>query len=279
MIGTMPPIVVDMQRRFRLEGRGTVEVPVRLDLADFGVLLNNNPFQMIDFNVTAILDPRPRPDGSVSRGMLGAQGSEDFLQYWGEPLTMDNVDAWLKQAITTNPVQRLVALARLEIGLVYLYDRLKNDKGLLERISKAQAGEEVDREAEEDEDSAILALEMTPEHIDAFKEKIGHVERRIELTGDTINARFPTMNRVEQTWVLLFLPRTKETVELFAPIYDRVERSHDPLLRITYMAVHVRSQQSTLITDALRELDPQIIAYAEAVQKHFVAAAALQGSK
>ncbi len=272
MIGTTPPIVVDVRRRLRLGPGEVLGATVRLDHHDFGVLLRNNPFEMIDFNVTAMLDPRPMPDGKVRRGILGGQASQDYLQCWGEPLTPENIDKWLKSATDTDPVNRMIAVARLEYASVRVYNEIKNGKRILERLEREAEEEEALREAEEEADDPQddkNKADLTPEQIDHLREQIAKYEERIELTGQAVNDQFPRMDRVEQAWSLLFLPRTEETVELFAPVYDRVERSNEQMLRITYLAVHVRTPNSTLLTDALREPDELVVQYAQAIQDAF----------
>src|SRR5690606_10997153 len=57
-LGDLPPLVVDLGRKLRLEPREFVEVPVRIDQAFLGLLMTFNPDKTFDYNVQVIYDPR-----------------------------------------------------------------------------------------------------------------------------------------------------------------------------------------------------------------------------
>ena len=79
-LGTLNPIVVDMRRRLRLNPREAMSFDVRLDRSDFGRMLRTNKIDTIEFSAMAVLDPNPRADGGVDRGLLGDRSWHHHMQ-------------------------------------------------------------------------------------------------------------------------------------------------------------------------------------------------------
>lgn len=96
MKGTAP-IMVDIARSLRLESRQTITVPVRLDRGELGIMMAQKPAAAIGFSVTAILDPRTSPKGSLTTGPMGGVAMIKFVDRTAMRPTPGNVDAWLTQ--------------------------------------------------------------------------------------------------------------------------------------------------------------------------------------
>lgn len=93
-LGDLPPIVVDLGRRLRLDAGETLTVDARLDLSELGMMLALNPMETISFNATAVLDPKPTLEGRVHHGLFGARAADNLLRRIGRPVTAENLDLW-----------------------------------------------------------------------------------------------------------------------------------------------------------------------------------------
>jgi tetratricopeptide (TPR) repeat protein len=111
---SVAPLVVELDRRLRLEPRAGVEVAVRLDRGALGWVLSQNPTELLNFSVTAVLDPvvsgqqiRPGPMGQVEHiGQVDRRAmalSDASIKQW---------IAWLGTGTPTEKYTAAAALAR-----------------------------------------------------------------------------------------------------------------------------------------------------------------------
>jgi tetratricopeptide (TPR) repeat protein len=110
------PLVVDLDRRLRLEPRAGVEVAVRLDRGSLGWVLSQNPTEPVSFSVTAVLDPvasgqqiRPGPMGQV----------EHVGQIDRRPLAVNgaSIKQWIASLSAGSPAEKFTAAAALARSL------------------------------------------------------------------------------------------------------------------------------------------------------------------
>ncbi|MCX5660144.1 MAG: hypothetical protein NTW19_10535 [Planctomycetota bacterium] len=108
----LPPRVVDVHRRLRLDGRQSLDVPVRLDRGMLGALLTAAGTETIQLNTLAMLDPYPTANGRYSAGPLGAADMARLIERQGVPANAANVAGWLEAlSAPADPAVRLKALA------------------------------------------------------------------------------------------------------------------------------------------------------------------------
>ncbi len=135
---SLPPIVVDMGRRLRLEPRETIEVGVRLDRSQLGSLLGLNVSQEIGFDLTAVLDPRIKQGGEVTAGMMGGVASVYLIERYGTLVNADTIEQRIEMLNSDDPVGQMHGVAWLE-GVAKLLDESEDEKAkaLVEKITRA----------------------------------------------------------------------------------------------------------------------------------------------
>ena len=266
ILGTLPPIVVNVGRRLRIEPHESIELYSRIDRSDFGIGLVKRPGNIVGFNVTGILDPYPMSDGTVEVGLLGDKASEFDLRHIGAPFHIEIFEAWLKKLDEPNPTQRMVAIANLEGGTAKLFQQADYNSSVLEKARKAEEEELDALDAGEETEGIIL---LSPAQKDELKDQSARVMQLNEWIGKAVIERFGQMSRVEQAWTICFIPRTARSTELFGPVLDFARNSKDPLVRITYLAFHVSGPDAEAIADAKGEADPNISGFAKALQQRF----------
>lgn len=110
----LPPLVVDLGRRLRLEPGQRLELPVRLDRGALGSLLAERPSQHCRIIVTAVLDPALTADGNLTAGRLGGADVARSLERRGLSPTEANINGWLATlSDSAAAIEKLKVLARL----------------------------------------------------------------------------------------------------------------------------------------------------------------------
>lgn len=112
-MGPMQPTFFNMGRRLTLQPGETIRADIRLDRFDIGQLTAQYPSTAISFSASAILDPRPLPNGAITAGPLGAADNVGSLIARSMPATPGNLQLWIKDLDDTDPAVRALALARL----------------------------------------------------------------------------------------------------------------------------------------------------------------------
>ncbi len=210
----LPPMVIDIGRTLTIPEGGSLRVPFRLDHSALGSLLALNPTEPIDFQATAVLDPRPTGMGGVRPGPVGAMDTNRASQDYAEPATAENVGAWLESLGGADSMKRLAAVARL-----------------------------------------LDALE-SPTLDESLRNRI----------GDAIGERFAQLDPVGQAWVLRFLPAPEQRPAGLRRVVDLALRSREPLVRVTQLAAQVRSPNDTELAAGLRDENPVISGFAQALR-------------
>lgn len=112
-VGRIQPLVIDLNRRFRLEPRSAIEIKTRLDHGAFASILTNLAGERITYSVTALLDPRLTAEGRWVTGPMGASDSEELLEVGGGMPNQINAERWLKELEQPDPAARAKAMANL----------------------------------------------------------------------------------------------------------------------------------------------------------------------
>jgi len=267
-LATMPPIVVNVGRRLRLEPHEKIELNARIDRSDFGLGMLGRVGQVVTLNVSAILDPYPRPDGGVAHGLIGDRAFEYHLQYSNDPVHLGAFKTWLNTLDEPNPVKRMAAIAMLEHNSSKLFGQVKFRQSQLDRSKKAEEAELDIFDADEED---VARLRLAPDTKDEIKDELKIVRDLIDRIGSSITERFGQMSRVEQAWTIYFIPRTQKTTELFGPVLELARMSKDPLVRVTFLAFHVNNQESQAIDDALAEDNKMIADFGKALRERLQA--------
>ena len=214
-ISELAPLVVDLQRRLRLEPGETIAVPIRLDRGALGTIMALRPGARFSISATAVLDPVLTPDGSLTAGPLGAAASAGPIERRGLPPTEANVNGWLADlddpAATSARLRTVVRLMRIAAG------------------------------------------DVDP-------------QRQAKIAA-TVDRTFATLGPLGQALVLGFMPVGTESEAQWPGTHKLAQATDDPLVRICYLARHVRDQNSPLLHDALQSDDPNIADFAKALHE------------
>ncbi|MFP4224306.1 MAG: hypothetical protein ACLFVN_09555 [Phycisphaeraceae bacterium] len=108
-----PPMVVELDRRLRLEPRESLEVEARLDRSAFGAWAAALPTQTYSFDVTAMHGPYVAPNGGLFTLPTGNRRQVRSLQVGGTPVSQETLDEQIEQARQGTGSARLRALAWL----------------------------------------------------------------------------------------------------------------------------------------------------------------------
>jgi len=95
--GALPPMIVDMNRRLRLQPDQTLTVRVRLDSHPVNDLLKQHAHRMVEMDVTAILNPQLDRRGRLQPGLLGVTAHQRNVIYQPPAIDEQNLDAWLRR--------------------------------------------------------------------------------------------------------------------------------------------------------------------------------------
>jgi len=112
-LGQLQPTFFNMGRRLTLDPGASIQADIRLDRFDLGQLTAMYPTATVTFQASALLDPRPMPNGAIAPGPLGAKHGVGSLQARGLPATTSNLQLWISELDGTDPAVRAVAIARL----------------------------------------------------------------------------------------------------------------------------------------------------------------------
>ena len=138
-VGTLPPMVVDLGRRLRLEARETITVRVPAQRGPIGDLLTGRAFDTVRFAVSAVHDPRPSQPGRLRHGPLGSIDTVRRIERRGLPATEANLNLWSEQLKDGSVSDRMRAIARLTIACGALSAEDAASTALATRLADAMA--------------------------------------------------------------------------------------------------------------------------------------------
>lgn len=91
------PVLTDLARTIRVESRQTLRVPVRIDRGELGMIMARNPAAAIGFSLTAILDPKTSPKGTLTTSPMGGVALVKFIDRSALRPSASNIDLWISQ--------------------------------------------------------------------------------------------------------------------------------------------------------------------------------------
>ncbi len=126
---------VDLGRRLSLADSEGTTVEVDLHRSALALFLAENPHLTVDFSLRLLTDPRNTGVGEPVRGPLGATVWVNFLQRPGLPVSLQSVNAWMRDVFDPDPVQRMRTLT----CLCWLMTRVPQDAQPAEQWSDIPA--------------------------------------------------------------------------------------------------------------------------------------------
>lgn len=225
--GRPAPVVVDVARRLTLAPGESLAVEARLDHGQLGAMLAQLPHRQVRFDLTAILGPRRGADGRLAAEPAGGFAFERRIAVRGMP--------WHRGT--------------------------QADEATLERLIEALKGEE-DEENKLAQWRAVAGLTRLFEDLpDALDD-----EATRQRIADAVNDATRRFDPLARAWVARFLPRDEQERAPFQGAIERLRASNEPIVRILYLASHVRRSDDAVLVASLEHRDPTIRAFAEALR-------------
>jgi len=112
-LGSLPPVVVEMNRRIRLEPNEAATVYVPLHRGHLGMLLRQFSAQNVSFSATAVLDPRTTAQGRIVHGLMGASATRNLVEVTGVSPTQATLERWLAALEQSDRMARARALSKM----------------------------------------------------------------------------------------------------------------------------------------------------------------------
>ena len=107
----------------------------KINGSTFGRVLRSNITDVISFDVKALLDPVPLPDGDIKVGLLGTEAMTRDLQRWGKPFDIEAVPRWLSMLEDPNDLRQLEAFSWLGNTAYWLAGANSSiDPGLIKKV-------------------------------------------------------------------------------------------------------------------------------------------------
>lgn len=231
-VGGGEAIIVDLGRRLRLNAGESITVPVRLHRTLWGRVLLERPNSTVNFDVTAVLDPRVASDGRVEQGPLGSSDLRATLGRRSVATGDAALDASLAMIRSSDATARMRALLTLASQLVEppIVD-IDNPVGLTTEVAARN--------------------------------------RRI---SEAVNAASAVLSPVELAWAVAVAPGRPGQRAMLDRLHQRAQRSPDSLVRILYLERFVPAASDPAMTAAQRSDDPLLRRYAEALTAALAAA-------
>ena len=114
--------------------------------------------------------------------------------------------------------------------------------------------------------SHLLSM-VTDQPNEDEEQQIEQVEQ-IDRIAEAINQRFPLYQTIRQVWTVLSLTNEKDHGNAkLQRVFDLAKRSDDEMVRISYLFMHVKDLDSPALADALRDANPRIQRFANALKQ------------
>jgi len=224
-------IVVDIDRRLRLEPRSKLTIPVDMRWYEIGRQLYGNARGGMFIELHGTLNFRAAPGGAILPSLLGAQQTPITVRVDGERITTEWVTA-VHESIQHPTDADLASLGLL--GHV-LADRVS--------LLYAMQQERDDLEELTDPESRQRVLQLS--------ELIDRHESDLKFEREPIIRAFEQMDGTSQAWLLGALP----TTALLDPIRDLAKVSTDRHVQFMYLIYHTDSLDDPLLNNVLASED------------------------
>ncbi len=228
------PLVVDIDRRLRLEPHERLVIPVDLRRGDLALRLNRMPMRGATMKVTATLGFYVSGPDSIRPGILGSDVESASFRVDGVRLTPQWISTSIAEVLNPDSMKDIVTFALLS-QLVF-------------RITRAQ------------EEAPLQA-------IDRF-EKSGDPRRVAEDAAAAIIQAYRKLEPISRAWVLGAMVRTP----LLDRVYAMAQKDDHKLVRISYLLYCLTGADDPMIDAARRGDDANVRLVAETMHARIVGA-------
>jgi hypothetical protein len=232
--GEVRPLIVDIDRRLRLEPNERLIVPVDLRMSGVGQRLNAMPLQGVTMKVRAVIGFRVAGPGVFRPGRTGSEVESTPIRVNGLRLKEGWVEDSIAAILEPDSPQELETFALLGSVLSAL-----------------------DRIAMGDESARFAALE--------------EFENPRQLSADAASAMaeaYTNLGAESRAWLLSVIPRGPPSL---APLFAIAQKDDHRLVRLSYLLYCLTSEDDPMIDAAKRGDDPKVQAVAEMMQQRIAA--------
>ncbi|MEE8459311.1 MAG: hypothetical protein V3S08_05535 [Phycisphaerales bacterium] len=231
------PMVVDLDRRLRLEPHERLVIPVDLRRGSLAQVLNRWPLRGATLKVTATMAFYVASAESIQPGILGSDVASAPFRVDGVRLSPKWISSAIADVLSQDAVKDLETFALLS-QLVFMVTRLR-----------------------EGPESALEAVD-----------KFGDPQRMAEDIAAAIIHAYGTLDAISRAWVLGAMVRTPA----LEPVYLMAQKDDDKLVRIAYLLYCLTGPDDPMIDAARRGDDANVRLVAETMHAVIVAASATQ---
>ncbi|MHC5114313.1 MAG: hypothetical protein ACYTGP_07785 [Planctomycetota bacterium] len=224
-------IVVDIDRRLRLEPLGTLRVPVDLRWFDIGRELYANARGGMFIEVRGTLNFKAHPGGAILPSLLGAEQPPITFRVDGARIDTE----WVKE--THDSLQNPTDADLARLGLL--------GHVLADRVSLLYAMQQEYQELE------LLTDPESRQRVIQLGELIDRHQSDLEYEREPILAAFKSMDGASQAWLLGALPATA----LLDPVRDLAKVSTDRHVQFMYLMYHTNSLDDPMLNAVLASDD------------------------
>jgi hypothetical protein len=235
------PMIIDIDRRLRIEPREHLVVPVDMRSGGLGQILNARPLRgaiftvkaIINFRITGQIDIDEEKNNVIEPGVLGSEVETPSIRVDGIRLTRGWIAGAMESILEPGSAQDLTTIAVLS-HVVPLMQQVRAEDPLR---ALDQFG---DRELEEDAATAIAEA-------------------------------YAKVDAPSRAWLLAVMPRLSPTL---IPVYTMAQTDENKHVRLMYLLYCLTSPDDPMIDAARRGSDPDIRALAEVMHSILLARAA-----
>ena len=237
-----PPMVVDIDRRLRLDSHERLVIPVDLRRGRLAQYLNRMPLSGATLKVTATLGFYVAARDSIRPGILGSDVSSTSFRVDGVGVTPEWFDSSIADLRDPDPAKNLETFALLS-RLLFLVTNYRED-----------------------------APEQT---VDRFQETAGWPPGGSKTVDEETSAAiihgYEKLDPISRAWVLGAMVRSPNKLD---PVYSSAQNDDNKLVRIAYLLYCLSSEDDPMIDAARRGDDATVRLVAETMHARIVAVSA-----
>ncbi len=223
-LNELPPIVVDINRRLRLDPRQRLVVPVDLRRGSLAQILNQAPLRGATLKIRAISAFRMTGPQLLGPGAMGEQVESPPLRVDGVRLSAGFIPHSIAAILQADSLQD-VALVALLSHVIYRIDYvLKSGK---------------------------------PEELDQFAAAMRGYPDPSRLAADAaaaVGETYAKLDTVSRAWLLGAMARS----ELLDPVYESAHQDQDRLVRVMYLLACLTTAEDPALSAAMASDDPVV---------------------
>ncbi len=238
-LNELPPIVVDINRRLRLDPRQRLVVPVDLRRGSLAQVLNQAPLRGATLKIRAISAFRMTGPQLLGPGAMGEQVESPPLRVDGVRLSAGWIPQSIAAILQAESLQDLASVALLSHVIVRIGYVLKSGK---------------------------------PEELDQFAAAMRGYPDPSRLAADAASAigeTYAKLDPVSRAWLLGVMARS----DLLDPVYESANQDQDRLVRVMYLLACLNTAEDPALDAALASDDP-VVRHVGALMRKLLGSAA-----